>query len=114
FALPCFALLAAAPVAAATVPAHEIIPPLTAAQTPADIASDPADLAGYLAHWKALSLVRSRANATLGTVNQSQYDVHYYDLDLAPNVNTKVLTGTVRMTATVVQGPLSSVDLDMR
>jgi len=73
---------------------------------------DERDVAPFLAAWKAAGLQRARLLAAPATANQQAYDVHYYDLDLTPNPATKVLTGTVRMKASVVQGPLSTVDLD--
>ena len=65
-----------------------------------------------LADAKALALVRTRANARPATPNQLAYDVHYYDLDLHPNPATHVLTASVRMLATVVSGPIGTLDLD--
>ena len=73
---------------------------------------DERDVAPFLAAWKAAGLHRARLVATPATANQQAYDVHYYDLDLTPNPATAVLTGTVRMKASVVSGPLSTVDLD--
>jgi hypothetical protein len=74
---------------------------------------DERDVAPFLAAWKAAGLRRARMLATPATANQQAYDVHYYALDLTPNVATKVLTGTVRMKASVVTGPLSAVELDL-
>jgi aminopeptidase N len=76
-------------------------------------ANDPADVAEYLSYWQARAYQRSAANMRPATANQLTYDVHYYNLDLHPNVPTKVLSGTIRMTASVVSGPISSVDLDL-
>jgi aminopeptidase N len=73
---------------------------------------DERDVAPFLAAWKAAGLRRARLLAAPATANQQAYDVHYYDLDLTPNPATAVLTGTVRMKASVVSGPLSTVDLD--
>jgi hypothetical protein len=73
---------------------------------------DERDVAPFLAAWKAAGLQRARLLAAPATANQQAYDVHYYDLDLTPNPATQVLTGTVRMKASVVSGPLSTADLD--
>jgi len=73
---------------------------------------DERDVAPFLAAWKAAGLKRARLAAVPATANQQAYDVHYYDLDLTPAISTKVLTGTVRMKASVVTGPLTTLDLD--
>jgi len=73
---------------------------------------DERDVAPFLAAWKAAGLQRARLLAAPATANQQAYDVHYYDLDLTPDPATQVLTGTVRMKASVVSGPLSTADLD--
>ena len=78
-----------------------------------DIASDPADVSDYLSYWQARAYARSMANFTPVTLNQQTFDVRYYDLDLYPNLASRVLTGSVRMIATVVSGPITSVDLDL-
>jgi aminopeptidase N len=66
----------------------------------------------FLAAWKAEGLARQRAAATATTPNQAQYDVRWYDLDLAFTPATSMVSGTVRMKATVVSGPITTVDLD--
>jgi hypothetical protein len=71
------------------------------------------DVARYLAEWKAARLQRSRRLEQPETVNQSSYDVRYYDLDLTFTPATSTVAGTVRMKATVTSGPLSSADLDL-
>ncbi len=48
------------------------------------------------------------------TVNQEQYDVHYYDLDLTLDPAAKILTGTVTLVLEVVDGPMGSIDLDLQ
>ncbi len=101
----------AAPHASAAPPVF-IAPDRAAAPVLSDIASDPADLSGYLAYWQARAYERSIANFRPTTLNQQAFDVRYYDLDLYPNISTKALTGTVRMIATVTNGPITSVDLD--
>lgn len=66
----------------------------------------------YLSSQKILAMKRLRSMRTVATPNQDAYDARYYALDLAPNVNTSVLYGTVRMLATVTAGPLGTLDLD--
>jgi aminopeptidase N len=74
---------------------------------------DPGDVSSYLAFHKARAMERMQAMRTLQTPNQSAYDARTYDLDLRPDIPTSVLTGIVRMRATVVGGPLLAVDLDL-
>ena len=97
--------------AAGDLRAAPILFPATPDGEPGQV-RDERDVAPFLAAWKAAGLRRARLLATPATANQQAYDVHYYDLDLTPNPTTKVLTGTVRMKASVVSGPLSTVDLD--
>jgi aminopeptidase N len=73
---------------------------------------DDLDVAPYLAAWKARALGRERAVATAATANQQSYDARWYDLNLTFTPSTSTVSGTVRMKATVVTGPLSTVDLD--
>jgi hypothetical protein len=79
----------------------------------ASIERDELDVAPYLAAWKARSVARERAAATASTINQLAYDVNWYDLDLTFTPATSTVSGTVRMKATVVGGPISTVDLDL-
>src|SRR5438874_7512137 len=65
------------------------------------------DVAPYLAAWKASAFARSRAAATPATANQQQYDVHWYDLNLTFTPATSTVSGTVRMKASVVGGPIA-------
>ena len=76
------------------------------------IVRDELDVAPFLAAWKARSFGRERAAATASTPNQLAYDANWYDLDLTFTPSTSTVSGTVRMKATVVSGPLSTVDLD--
>ncbi len=76
------------------------------------IAPGAMQVAPYLAYWKSRQLAGARLRAIAPTANQGQYDVHYYDLDLAPDPATQVLTGSVRVLATVTSGPLATLDLD--
>ena len=74
---------------------------------------DARDVAPYLASWKAAGLARTRARATPSTANQQSYDVRYYNLDLVMTPASGLVSGTVRMKATVLSGPLVAVDLDL-
>src|SRR5262249_8447414 len=71
-----------------------------------------ADVAPYLAAWKAAAFARERAVATPATANQQQYDARWYDLNLTFTPSTSTVSGTVRMKASVVSGPITTVDLD--
>jgi len=61
---------------------------------------------------KAQALDRARSLRSEATANQFAYDVHWYDLDLVFTPATSQVSGTVRMQATVLQGPLTTLDLD--
>jgi hypothetical protein len=74
---------------------------------------DERDVAPYLAAWKRAALSRTLALATAATPNQLAYDVHAYDLDLTFSPQLSRVTGMVRMRGTVVNGPISTVDLDL-
>src|SRR4029077_17621592 len=45
--------------------------------------------------------------------NQQSYDVRWYDLDLTFNPPGSQISGTVRTQASVVTGPLTTMDLDL-
>ena len=47
------------------------------------------------------------------TLNQTQYDVHHYDLDLDLDPGTSTLTGTVIVTAEVTGLSIATMDLNM-
>ena len=47
------------------------------------------------------------------TPNQLAYDVRWYDLDLTFTPSLSRVSGTVRVQATVVNGPISTLDLDL-
>jgi aminopeptidase N len=72
-----------------------------------------ADVARYLAFHKARAVLDPLARAAPPTANQQAWDVTAYDLDLAPNPVTRVVRGSVRIRATVVSGPLFSMELDL-
>jgi hypothetical protein len=73
---------------------------------------DEKDVAPYLAFHKARATERAQAMRTVQSPNQAAYDARTYDLDIRPDIATRVLTGIVRMRATVVSGPLLGLDLD--
>ncbi|MBI5167926.1 MAG: hypothetical protein HZA61_00415 [Candidatus Eisenbacteria bacterium] len=70
------------------------------------------DVAPFLAAWKAHVLAGARVAERAATVNQDAWDARWYDLALTFTPTTSV-SGTVRMKATVLTGPLTSADLDL-
>ncbi len=62
---------------------------------------------------KAAVLHQMRALAKAPSANQTKYDVNFYSLDLLLDPTTPILSGTVDMTATVVDGPIDQVELDL-
>lgn len=74
---------------------------------------DETDVAPYLAAWKAHGFARSRARQAAATANQAAYDVRGYALDLTFAPTTSTVSGTVRVQADVVAGPLGTLDLDL-
>ena len=116
--------------ARAWTPLLALLPLLAGLATPALVAAQPAyfpptpagwpgqvlderNPAPYLAFHKARAMERMQAMRTVQSPNQSAYDARTYDLDLRPNLTTQILTGIVRMRATVVNGPLLGLDLDL-
>ena len=87
-------------------------PPVFDSAPPAP-AMDDLDVSPYLAYYKARSAARAAARFQIETANQDLYDARYYSLDLHLAPPSQVLTGTVTMRATVVSGPLSSLELDL-
>lgn len=79
---------------------------------PAEV-RDELDTAPYLGAWKAQGLRQSRALATPPTANQLAYDVTWYSLDLAFTPATAQVAGSVRTKARVVDGPISTLELDL-
>lgn len=75
------------------------------------ITRDERDIAPFEAAWKANALARAREVAQPMTANQQQWDARWYDLNLTFTPSTSV-SGTVRMKATVVSGPITKVELD--
>jgi len=101
---------------ALAVPPAAAAPPAWRAPSAAGWPGGPleqADVTRYLAFHKIRAAVDPLALASAPTANQSAFDVTAYDLDLAPNLTTHVLWGSVRVRATVVRGPLVSMDLDL-
>src|SRR5438045_7912236 len=102
---------AAAARSASAPPAGQILFPPTP-NGPAEWRDERA-VAPYLAAWKAQAFDRARSLRSAATTNQSAYDVHWYDLDLTFTPATSQVAGTVRMQASVVLAPLTTVDLDL-
>ena len=73
----------------------------------------PGDISAEIARAKADFYARFAALASDPTANQAKYDVTYYWLDLDIDPATVSVSGTVRVIATVVDGPLSSADIDL-
>ena len=76
-------------------------------------AKGPGDISAEIARAKAEFYARFDSLASDPTPNQSKYDVGYYWLDLDIDPVTETVSGTVRMVAEVVNGPLASVDVDL-
>jgi len=74
---------------------------------------DERDVAPYLAAWKRSALRRTRTLAAATTPNQAAYDVRWYDLDLTFTPAGSQVSGAVRTRATVVSGPIGTLDLDL-
>lgn len=101
------ALLAfAAPAAAATTPFPDLL------EGPPD-ARPEADVTSLLARSKATAFERVAARRTAATPNQAKYDVRWYDLDLVFSTSASQVSGSVKTRATVLVGPLSTLDLDL-
>ena len=96
---------------AATATAAPLLFPATP-EGPAEV-RDERDVAPYLAAWKRAAFTRSRALATAATPNQAAYDARWYDLDLTFNPVGSQVSGLVKMRATVTNGPISTLDLDL-
>jgi hypothetical protein len=77
------------------------------------IERDERDIAPFLGAWKAARAAQAARVARPMTANQALYDVRWYDLALTFTPATSQVSGTVTMRATVVGGPISSVDLDL-
>ncbi len=75
------------------------------------LVTDEHHVSPFLAAWKANALAKQREVARPMTANQEQWDARWYDLNLTFTPASSV-SGTVRMKATVVAGPISTVELD--
>ncbi len=73
----------------------------------------PGDISAEIAKAKADFFARFSAMASDPTANQARYDVIYYFLDLDIDPTTSTISGTVRMMAEVLDGPLATVDVDL-
>ncbi|MCK4547392.1 MAG: T9SS type A sorting domain-containing protein [Candidatus Eisenbacteria sp.] len=73
----------------------------------------PGDISEQLAKAKAEWFARVQTRATEPTPNQENYDAKYYFLDLDIDPVSEVVSGTVRMDAEVVMGPLTTADVDL-
>ena len=109
FAVLVLLLLSAALPAAAASPQASAP---TAAGWPGG-AIEPTDVARYLAFHKLRAVLDPLALASPPTANQQAYDVTAYDLDLRPVISSQLLRGSVRIRATVVSGPLFTMELDL-
>ena len=73
----------------------------------------PGDISAEVARAKADFYARFASLASDPTANQAKYDVGYYRLDLDIDPSSQAVSGTVRMVAEVVDGPLAGVDIDL-
>lgn len=77
---------------------------------------DELDVSEYLAFHKIRALEVQRqlqGLQTTATPNQDAYDVTFYDLDLILTPATSLVTGTVKVRARILSGPLTTLDLDL-
>jgi hypothetical protein len=93
----------------AASPPSPISPRSSAATEP----RGPGDISREVAAAKVRFFERMDVMATEPTPNQDYYDVKYYHLDLDIDPTTNTVSGTVRLVAEVVTGPLSDVDVDL-
>ena len=73
----------------------------------------PGDISHEIAEAKARFYARISVLESTPTTNQDYYDAMYYWLDLDMDPTTQTVSGTVRMEAEVVTGPLASADIDL-
>ena len=114
-------LLAATAAAAATAPPEATGPPVATAPVwlpPSDAGwpgafRAPPDVARYLAFHKQRAGLDPLAVTAPPTANQLAWDVTAYDLDLAPVIAAQLVRGSARIRATVLEGPLFSMELDL-
>ena len=91
--------------------ASAALPP-TVAGRPGEVREE-AGLSRYLAFHKLRAVLDPLALTAPPTANQLAYDVTAYDLDLVPEIGSRMLHGRVRVRATVVEGPLFTMELDL-
>src|SRR5262249_18976822 len=104
------ALLAVSLAASAAAAKPILFPPTP--NGPAEL-RDERHVSPFLAAWKAEALRRERALHSAATANQLAYDVTWYDLDLTFTPAGAQVSGTVRVQAKVLAGPLTALDLDL-
>ena len=109
-ALAALALLTALVSPAAAAPWLESEPEAPARPVPS---SDERAVASFLAAGKAQAFERVAARRAAATPNQAKYDVRWYDLDLIFGPSGQQVSGSVRTRATVLVGPLTTLDLDL-
>ena len=73
----------------------------------------PGDISHEVAEAKARFFERISVFESTPTPNQDYYDVEYYWLDIDINPTARIVSGTVRMVADVVTGPLTTADIDL-
>ena len=73
----------------------------------------PGDISHEIAEAKARFYARISVLQSTPTPNQDFYDVEYYWLDIDIDPSTQTVSGTVRMLAEVVTGPLTTADVDL-
>jgi aminopeptidase N len=66
-----------------------------------------------LAESKAQRFERFYSDIPVRTANQASYDVLHYDLNLTVDPGSTTVTGSVKITAAVVAGPLSTAEIDL-
>jgi aminopeptidase N len=86
---------------------------LAAASSGAPLPKGPGDISHEIAEAKARFYARIPVLESTPTTNQSYYDAVYYRLDLNIDSGSQTVSGTVRMVAEVVTGPLASADIDL-
>ncbi|UCE19714.1 MAG: peptidase M1 [Gemmatimonadota bacterium] len=57
--------------------------------------------------------MKRQAAISMQTVNQEQYDVRYYNIDLSVDPDLRRLAGTVQMRAEVVGDPIDHIEVDL-
>jgi aminopeptidase N len=73
----------------------------------------PGDISRQVAEAKARFFAKMEVMESQPTPNQDTYDVTYYHLDLSISPASQTVSGTVRVEADVIAGPISTVDLDL-